>query len=190
MKRRIRRLGKPFILILVFVKAEIIYRIFGIDHLSNYINGLSRQTIRHVLSRFGAKIGNKASISTKIVIDNAVTNDYSHLVIGNRCYIGKNVFFDLVEPVVIEDEGVISARVTFLTHSDPGERLLRKYFDRSTGEIRVGKGAWIGACATIMPGVTIGEGAVVGANALVNKDIPPYSVAAGVPAKIIRKLNE
>jgi galactoside O-acetyltransferase len=49
---------------------------------------------------------------------------------------------------------------------------------------------WIGAAATILCGVTIGKGSVIGAGALVNKDIPPYSVAVGVPAKVIKKRGE
>ncbi|PIP13013.1 MAG: hypothetical protein COX49_03150 [bacterium (Candidatus Stahlbacteria) CG23_combo_of_CG06-09_8_20_14_all_40_9] len=190
MKKLFRKCGKTVILLFVVIKAVFIYRVCGIDYLSNYISRLPKQVVRNILIRFGAKIGEKTNISTAIIIDNAVTKDYTHLIIGDRCYIGKNVFFDLVEPVIVEDEGVISARVTFLTHSDPGERLLRKYFKRETGKIRIGKGTWIGACATIMPGVTIGECAVIGANALVNKDIPPYSVAVGVPARVIRKIHE
>ncbi len=190
MKKLFRKSGKALVLFTIIIKAIFIYRIFGIDHLSDYISRLPKQVVRNVLVRFGAKIGKKANISTAIIIDNAITKDYSNLVRGDRCYIGKNVFFDLVEPVIIETEGVISARVTFLTHSDPGERVLRRYFKRKTGKIRVGRGAWIGACATIMPGVSIGECAVIGANALVNEDIPPYSVAVGVPAKVIRKINE
>lgn len=52
------------------------------------------------------------------------------------------------------------------------------------------KGCWIGANVTILPGVEIGENTVIGANSLVTKSIPPYSVAVGNPAKIIKKLNE
>lgn len=189
MKRLFRKCGKAVILVSITIKAVFIYRIFGIDHLSNYINRLPKQVVGNLLARFGAKIGKKVNISAGIIIDNAVTENYTHLIIGDSSYIGRSVFFDLVEPVTIGDECVISAKVTFLTHSDPGERLLKRYFERKTGKISVGKGAWIGVCATIMPGVTIGECAVIGANALVHETIAPYSVAVGVPAKVIRKIN-
>ena len=53
--------------------------------------------------------------------------------------------------------------------------------------IHIGDDVWIGANAVILDGVTIGNGCVIGANAVVNKDIPEYSVAVGVPAKVIRK---
>jgi maltose O-acetyltransferase len=190
MKRFFRKCGKMVIVLPVMVKAILLYKIFGIDCLSNFISRLPKKIAVIVLVQFGARIGKETNISTAIMIDNAVMGNYSNLVIGDNCYIGKNVFFDLVEPVIIGNGSVISARVTFLTHSDPGERPLRSYFERKTGKIRVENGAWIGGSATIMPGVTIGECAVVGANALVNKDIPPYSVAVGVPARVIRKINE
>ena len=57
------------------------------------------------------------------------------------------------------------------------------------GEVRIGNNVWIGRNVCIMPGVTIGDGAVIGANAVITHDIPPYSVAAGVPAKIIKKIE-
>jgi acetyltransferase-like isoleucine patch superfamily enzyme len=54
--------------------------------------------------------------------------------------------------------------------------------------ILISKGAWIGAKSVILKGVTIGEGAIVGAGSVVSKDVPPYTIVAGNPAKIIREL--
>lgn len=56
--------------------------------------------------------------------------------------------------------------------------------------VRIGRRVWLGANVTVLPGVTIGEYAVIGAGAVVNKDIPPYAVAVGVPAKVIKYLND
>ncbi|MDX8389877.1 MAG: CatB-related O-acetyltransferase [Mariprofundaceae bacterium] len=55
------------------------------------------------------------------------------------------------------------------------------------GSIKIGHDVWVGANSCIMGGVTIGTGAIIGASAVVTKDVPPYSVAAGVPAREIRK---
>jgi chloramphenicol O-acetyltransferase type B len=57
---------------------------------------------------------------------------------------------------------------------------------RSRGDVRIGNDVWIGRGATIMSGVTIGDGAVIGARALVVKDVPPYGIVGGNPAKLIR----
>ena len=56
--------------------------------------------------------------------------------------------------------------------------------------MNIKKGVWIGAGATIMPGVTVGKYAIVGAGAIVTKDVPDYSVVVGVPARVIKTLDE
>lgn len=165
-----------------------LYKIGGI----NYINGLLRYLqnlhLKKIMTKFNATIDANSYFVSSIIIDNT-TKDYANLKIGKHCCIGTNTFFDLVEPINIEDEVAISAEVMFLTHSDPGERPLGKHYKRKTGSIRVGRGAWIGARAIILPGVTIGECSVIGAGAVVNKDVPSYSMAVGVPAKTIKKLQ-
>jgi virginiamycin A acetyltransferase len=61
------------------------------------------------------------------------------------------------------------------------------FLDGSRGDTRIGNDVWIGTGATIMPGVTIGDGAVIGAKAVVGSDVPPYSIALGNPARVVRK---
>jgi maltose O-acetyltransferase len=56
--------------------------------------------------------------------------------------------------------------------------------------VRIGDDVWIGGHATILPGVTIGDGAVVAAGAVVTKDVPPYTVVAGVPARVVKKIED
>ncbi|NLZ49302.1 MAG: acyltransferase [Clostridiales bacterium] len=110
--------------------------------------------------------------------------------IGSNCYIGRNVFFDLVEQINIEDEAVISQGVTILTHQDVGERFLSNYYKRKTGAVTLGYGCWIGANATILCGVKIGKGAVVAAGAVVTKDVKDFQVVGGVPAEVIKELQQ
>lgn len=96
--------------------------------------------------------------------------------------------------VVFEDRCSIGPQVCFIASCYPGDsRLLdhpeaRRMFCR-VGPIRVGEDAWIGAHAIIFPGVTIGRGSVVGAGSVVRDDVPPYTVVAGVPARVIRRLT-
>ena len=56
--------------------------------------------------------------------------------------------------------------------------------------IKIGKNVWIGSNAAVLPGVTIGDNAVIGAGAVVTKDVPANRIAAGVPAKVIKRINE
>ncbi|RCV66104.1 maltose O-acetyltransferase [Methanophagales archaeon] len=113
--------------------------------------------------------------------------------------IGKDVFIseDLIISdnlhdmnVFIGDRASIGPRVTLVTSSGPNMSKIEPHVKVvNGGKIRIENDAWIGAGAIILPNVTIGEGAVVGAGAVVIKDVPPYTVVAGVPAKEIKKLE-
>jgi len=89
--------------------------------------------------------------------------------------------------IIIEDNVLIGPKVNLITTNhplDPAER-------RATisHPIVIKKNAWIGAAATILPGVTIGENSVVAAGAVVSKDVPPNTIAGGVPAKVIKAIG-
>lgn len=112
---------------------------------------------------------------------------------GKHTQIGKNVFinFDCVfldlGGIVIEDGVLIAPKVSLLSEGhplSPNERhsLVPK-------RIHIKKNAWIGANATILPGVTIGENAIVAAGAVVSNDVPDNCLVGGVPAKIIRTIT-
>ncbi|MBQ6979340.1 MAG: sugar O-acetyltransferase [Clostridia bacterium] len=110
---------------------------------------------------------------------------------GNRVKFGKNVFinhsavFSASGGIEFEDGVMLapSVRIATINH-DVNERHTKYTY----GKVAVKKNAWIGMGATICPGVTIGEYAVVAAGAVVTKDVPAYAVVGGVPAKVIRML--
>ena len=108
------------------------------------------------------------------------------LVIGNNVFINSNCLAMARGGITIEDDVMLAANVQLLSNNhDEYERdvLLCK-------PIHIKKGAWIGAGASILPGVTIGKYAIVGAGAIVTKDVGDYEVAVGVPAKIVKTLDK
>lgn len=111
---------------------------------------------------------------------------------GNRVTFGKGVFINhsaiLSASGGIEfEDGVMVApgvRIATINHDMNARHTIYTY-----GKVSIQKNAWIGMNVTICPGVTIGKYAVVGAGAVVTKDVPDYAVVAGVPAKVIRYLD-
>jgi len=110
--------------------------------------------------------------------------------IGKNVYIGYDVIFDRIHPefITIEDYVEIGDRSIISAHSR-GSLLLRDVYPRKTEKVRIEKGAWIAPACIILQGVTIGARSVIGTGSVVTKSIPPYSVAVGVPAKVIKKLD-
>lgn len=171
------------------------YFFYGIEFVSNIVSKTHRYMIKDILANYNAKIGIGTNFKDCILIDNAsgdqeATGDFSNLMIGNKCYIGKATFFDLPNKIQLGDEVVISAKVMFLTHSDCGNRIMSKYYPRKTGEIIIGNGSWIGVNAIIFPGVNLGKCCVVGAGSVVTKSFPNYSVIVGNPATLVKTLDE
>jgi acetyltransferase-like isoleucine patch superfamily enzyme len=108
-----------------------------------------------------------------------------------RVRIAGNVLIDTLYPelVEIEDDVFITRGVTIVAHFTPTP-FLRKYIPAvEFGRVVIKRGAYIGVNAIILPGITIGEGAIVGAGSVVTKDVPPLSVAAGNPARVIRTIG-
>lgn len=113
-----------------------------------------------------------------------------HINYGKHTKIGKNVFinFDCVfldlGGINIEDGVFIAPKVSLLTEGHPISPVARHSL--TVAPIHIKRNAWIGANATIMQGVTIGENAIVAAGAVVTKDVPDNAVVAGVPAKFLK----
>jgi len=133
---------------------------------------------------YGCEIGDNTKIGTFVEIQ-------KNAVVGRNCKISSHTF--ICEGVHIEDNVFIGHNVTFINDLYPRATSvsgqLQTENDWKVIETYVKKGASIGSSATILAGVTIGEFAVVGAGAVVTKDVPPHTVVAGVPAKILRKIE-
>ncbi len=124
---------------------------------------------------------------------------------GVHTKIGKNFFgnFNLTvqddAEVTIGDHCNFGPNVTIVTPIHPMRADERREMLNAEGEVKrfcyakpvhIGNDCWLGACVTVCPGVTIGDGCVIGAGSVVTRDIPPGSFAAGVPCRIIREITE
>jgi acetyltransferase-like isoleucine patch superfamily enzyme len=144
-------------------------------------------------------IGNDSLIAGTLVAE----TEGSCLTIGNNVFIGGGSLIDCFADITIEDDVLISYQVLIMDSDNhsirASERMedLRRwrngFYDWSRvkrAPVRISSKAWIGARAIITKGVHIGEGAIIASGAVVTKDVPPYSIAAGNPARIIRELSE
>lgn len=125
----------------------------------------------------GAKIGSNCNICAHTLVEGDV-------VIGNNVTVKSGVY--LWDGTRIEDDVFIGPNATFT--NDPMPR--SKVYPETFKGILVQKGASIGANSTILPGITIGPNAMVGAGSVVTKDVPAGAVVVGNPAKIIRQLDQ
>jgi acetyltransferase-like isoleucine patch superfamily enzyme len=111
--------------------------------------------------------------------------------IGRNVFIGDNVHLDVFHPnlITIEDNVSIGMRTMIFAHRSHWSPFLSKIYPKMTAPVVLGKGSWIAPGCIILPGVKIGTNSVVGAGSVVIKDVEPYSVVAGSPAKFIKKVE-
>ncbi|MDT0294655.1 acyltransferase [Mesonia ostreae] len=110
--------------------------------------------------------------------------------IGYNCQINENVF---IQQAIIEEEVLIAPNVAILSISHKHGRVdLSILYQGETlpNPPKIKKGAWLGRNVVVLPGVTVGEGAIVAAGAIVDKDVAAFTVVGGVPAKFIKKRIE
>jgi acetyltransferase-like isoleucine patch superfamily enzyme len=114
------------------------------------------------------------------------------LIIGNNVTFTSDTQISCIDKIVIGDN-CLFGRYVYISDNTHGKN---DYSDldippierelSSKGPVIIGKNVWIGRCSTILSGITIGDNAIIGANTVVNKDVPAHSIVAGVPAKIIK----
>ncbi len=115
---------------------------------------------------------------------------------GKNVFLGSKVYANfcltLVDdaPIRIGDNTMIGPNVTITTATHPIRPDLREKGIQYNREVHIGRNVWLGAGVTVLPGVTIGDNSVIGAGALVSRDIPANVVAVGVPCRVLRPISE
>jgi acetyltransferase-like isoleucine patch superfamily enzyme len=112
-------------------------------------------------------------------------NGLEHLSVGDHVYLAPGVVILANLEIVLDSEVMIAHHTVITDGNHTAVEGSYRYGPRSDRPVRIGRGSWIGANATVLPGVTIGRGVAVGANAAVTRDIPDGAVAGGVPARVI-----
>jgi acetyltransferase-like isoleucine patch superfamily enzyme len=131
--------------------------------------------------KLGTRSFVEADVYLKAVTENALLN------IGSFVFIGRGTEFDVMERVSVGDHTQIAPGCFITDHNHGSAADLR--IDQQpcvVGPVVIGSDVWLGVNVTILAGVTIGDGAVVAAHAVVTKDVPPMSIVAGVPARLLK----
>ncbi|RIV18985.1 sugar O-acetyltransferase [Fibrisoma montanum] len=139
--------------------------------------------VDQVRERLSNIIGTEVDASTT-VFPPFYTNFGRFISLGKNVFINHNCSFLDIGGITIEDDVQIGPSVNLTSESHPLDPADRKTV--LPRPVVIKRNAWIGAGATILPGVTVGENAVVAAGAVVSRDVPPNTVVAGVPAKVVK----
>ena len=133
-----------------------------------------------LVNLYGCRVGDDTKIGAFVEIQ-------KNAVVGSRCKISSHTF--VCEGVTIEDEVFVGHGVMFVNDRYPRatnpDGSLQSEADWSVLPTKVCRGASIGSNATILPNLTIGEHALVGAGAVVTRDVPAFAIVAGVPARVV-----
>ncbi|MDQ6481886.1 DapH/DapD/GlmU-related protein [Dyadobacter sp. LHD-138] len=125
------------------------------------------------------------NIEPQLIIGSGVEiNDYVHIGCTNHVLIGNNVLIASKVFITDHNHGIYSGEsIQDSPLSLPKSRII------AGSPVHIEENVWIGEMVTILPGVRIGKGSIIGANSVVSKNIPPYSIAVGIPAKVIKYFN-
>jgi acetyltransferase-like isoleucine patch superfamily enzyme len=148
------------------------------------------QVRRLWLGILGAKIGGR-SLLHDVHFFNLYRRGFGGLEIGTECFLGDECLLDLAEGIRLEDQVTLAERVLVLTHTNVGykDHPLQKHFPPSAAPVVFERGCFVGANATILPGVTIGKESFVAAGSVVTESVPPHTLVGGVPARVLRNLG-
>ena len=151
-------------------------------------SGTGARTRAAALRSVGVEIGRGTVIAGALDLVGH-TDPRRNFSIGEHGFVNAGCHVDASARVTIGDHVAIARDVLIITHTHAVGSAGRRAAELVSSPVHVGNGCWIGARVTVLPGVTIGDGAVVAAGAVVVDDVPPDAVVAGVPSRVVRRLD-
>lgn len=136
------------------------------------------------LRALGARLGPGALCAAGVLVTLP-----SRLEMGARTYINMDVLLETSGGLILEDDAQVGTGTKIFTTTHDVGPSERRVGPRRYRSVRIGRGAWISSNVTILPGVSIGGGAIVAAGAVVSRDLPPDGLYAGVPARLVKELG-
>jgi acetyltransferase-like isoleucine patch superfamily enzyme len=142
------------------------------------------------LRLLGARIGG-GSILHDVRFFNLYRRGLAGLHIGEDCFLGDECLLDLAEGITLERQVTFAERVLVLTHTNVGyhDHPLQAHFPAMAAPVVIEQGSFVGASATLLPGIRLGARSFVAAGSVVTADVPSGALVAGVPARVVRKVT-
>lgn len=141
---------------------------------------LQRQSVRYLVRRMA--VGDRVKIRSGLHVTKP-----ENITIGNDVSIHVNCVLQAHAPIEIGDMTLVAANCTIVTaNHDVSKTGLDAFYTLIKAPVKIGRECWLGAGVLVLPGVTIGDGCVVGGGSVVTHDLPPRTICVGVPARPIR----
>jgi acetyltransferase-like isoleucine patch superfamily enzyme len=194
-----RTAARPIAIRQLILRAKLKDYIWGFDDAALLVERVPNRYLVPLLKAFGATIGEQSYMGETLRIAGADRANILYpeqraplrgLVVGRETFWGRRIMLDLSEAITFGDYCAIGNDTRFFTHTDLWHSpLVPGIAPLTFGSIKIGRGVFVDPGSTVANGVTIGECTLVGANSVVLRDIPPYCMAAGAPAKVIKELD-
>ena len=136
-------------------------------------------------------LGVKASYKSRITTDLKLVGEFRNLILEKNAEINAGCFLLAKDKITLGENSTLAYNVSVLTSANPNgpHNKLSQIYPKIQSPVKIGANSWVGASAIILPGITIGDFCIVAAGSVVTKDVPDYTVVAGIPAKMVKKLN-
>lgn len=185
-----RTIARPTAIQLLKLHAHWRYFTWGMEEVSLLLKAQPQRYVAPLLREFGALIAEDAHVSEGLWVLGVNRDLYRPLKIGRKAFFGRNIMIDLASSVEFGDYSAIGNETRYFCHTDLAHSpLVENLYPVVIGSVKIGRGVFVGPGSTVANGVIIGENSIIGAHSVVLKNVPPYTLVAGSPARVIKRIN-